>query len=133
MGKKWDLIVKCVRIKQEPHDSEFDLAEKQSRKHDLYMFFKKGCKSYTRVSCPQYRFCIFVCLFFVLSSTHQVQRDFLERSKNSNGTENDATVHERMILNTRLAKISFTFLLCFFVLLLFLLFCSDKSISATIL
>lgn len=41
MGEKWDLIVKCVRIKQESHDSEFDLAEKQSRKHDLYMFFKK--------------------------------------------------------------------------------------------
>lgn len=39
MGKKWELIVKCVRIKQEPHGSEFDLAEKQSRKHDLYMFF----------------------------------------------------------------------------------------------
>lgn len=84
-------------------------------------FLKKGCKSYTRVSCPQYRFCIFVCLFFVLSSTHVVQRDFLERSKNSNCTENDATVHERMILNTRLAKISFTFLLfCIVVVFTFL-------------
>lgn len=70
MGKKWDLIVKCVRIKQEPHDSEFDLAEKQSRKHDLYMFFLKKGASLIRGYHVHSTDFVYLCVCFLSSPAH---------------------------------------------------------------
>lgn len=71
MGKKWDLIVKCVRIKQESHDSEFDLAEKQSRKHDFIWFLslKKGVSLIRGYRVHSTDF-VYLCVCFVSSPAH---------------------------------------------------------------